>query len=415
MSGAPATTEPTVPPSRWPDPLETAAVLALIVVAIGLVEYYYSFFPVPPGVDPGDWIQRSYGWVGLPHPPAYSVGSPFLYAPMLFPILGGLRLATGSPLDTGFAFGGLVLGAYGFSLWFLARTVLVVPAFRVGFVGLGLLNGTVVSMLFWGGYPNFLAFCFLDVAIGSLVLFLQTPTVVRGIALGSASAATYLTHALTFDLLLGTLVLAFLGALLLRRVAWRDLISTGSLFVVGLPAITAAGYLAITSALHIPHIDYLYSDPPAFTLSGLGTLFDPLARSPTYAPAGPALVLSASATAAILGAAALLVIGLVAWGVRSWPARWGVPVLVGGAWSAIVLLAPIGGYAAHVATDYSRFVYFLPVPLALLAIVGMEGALPRELVSTAPPHDVPGLASARSRFRVLRPRPFRILSIGLVA
>ncbi|MCI4322062.1 MAG: hypothetical protein L3K05_07145, partial [Thermoplasmata archaeon] len=411
---APSEPSPHLP--RWPDPLETAAVLTLLVVAVGVLEYYYAFFPVPPGVDPGDWIQRSYGWVGLAHPPAYAVGSPFLYPPLLFPILGALRLATGSPLQTGFAFGGLVLGAYGLSLWYLARATIARTEFRVALVGLGLLNGTVISMLFWGGYPNFLAFCLFDLAIATLVLYLRRPGTWRGVALGGFVALTYLAHTLTFDLLVATVVLAFVGSIALRRLPWRSVLARGLLAGLAIVIVTDAVYSEALNALGIPRINYLYADPPAFTLSGLGTVFVPLTKSPAFFPMGPEVDLTARAAAAILGIAGVGVLVLVAWAARRRPDRWRFPALIAAAWSGVVLLAPVGGYVAHVATDYTRFVYFLPLPLSLLAITSLEALLPRALVA-APAPDGSRASSElpRSRFRLLRPAPFRVLAIGIVA
>jgi hypothetical protein len=411
-----APSEPSPPLPRWPDPLETAAVLSLIVVAVGILEYYYAFFPVPPGVDPGDWIQRSYGWVGLAHPPAYAVGSPFLYPPLLFPILGALRLATGSPLQTGFAFGGLVLGAYGLSLWYLARATVARTEFRVALVGLGMLNGTVISMLFWGGYPNFLAFCLFDVAIATLVVYLRRPGTWRGVVLGVFVALTYLAHTLTFDLLVATVVLTLAGAIALKRLPWRAVFAKGLLAGLAIAVATDAVYSEALNVLGIPRINYLYADPPAFSLSGLGTVFVPLTKSPAFFPMGPEVDLTARTAAAILGVAGVGILLLVAWAARRRPDRWGFPTLVAAAWSGVVLLAPVGGYFAHVATDYTRFVYFLPLPLSLLAITSLEALLPRALVAPASadsartPSDVP-----RSRFRLLRPAPFRVLAVGLVA
>jgi hypothetical protein len=405
-------TEP-LPSPFWPPLPETIAVLGLILLAVGMLEGFYAQNPVPPGVDPGDWVQRSYAWVGLPHPPAYSVGSPFLYPPVIFPILGGLRLATGSPLLAGFAFAGLLLGLYGLTLWALARTALRLPAFRLALVGFGMLNGTVLSMLFWGGYPNFLAFSFVNLSLACLVLFLRRPAVVSGVLLWGFAAATYLTHTLTFDLLLGVVVLSFVFSLLLGRLRWRTLFHRGNLLGIGTLVGTVATYSVVTALLHIPRIDYLFSNPPTFTLVNIGLIFAPLAKAPTYVPMGPTVTLAPRVAVAILAAAGFGSLAVGTWLARSRPSRWGVPTLVGGAWLAVMLLAPVGGYFVHVDTDYSRFVYFLPLPLSFLILVGLEGAMPRDVVAAAAGRVEPETAVARSRgWR--RPQPFRILSVGVV-
>jgi len=393
---------------------EFVVVLALIAVGVAILEYFYAQNPVPPGVDPGDWIQRSYAWVGLVHPPVNSVGSPYLYPPMIFPLLGALRLATGSPESTGFIFGAGLLAVYGLTLWLLARTAFHLPSHRLALVALGLLNGTVVSMLFWGGYPNFLAFSFVNLTLACLLLFLRGPSTVRALGLWGFAALTYLTHTLTFDLVLAVVLLAFLFVLLLRRLPWRQVLHRGNIAGLVLLGAVVGTYTAVTDVLHIPHIDYLHSNPPAFTLVGLGTLFTPLGRAPSVTPMGNPFVASPLGVAGILaatGLAALLVPVLLAW---RRPGRWGYPVLVGGSWLGLMLLAPVGGFLVHVDTDYSRFVYFFPLPVAFAAVAIYEGALPASLVEPVPqsPDAVP---APPSRFRVLRPRPYAVLSGGALA
>jgi len=387
----------------WPDPLETAAVFAVIGFAIALVEFLYSQAPVPPGVDPGDWIQRSYAWVGLAHPPAYAVGSPFLYPPLLFPILGALRLATGSPLTTGFLFGGLVLALYGLTLWHLARVTLVVPSLRVALVGLGLLNGTVLSMLFWGGYPNLLAFVFVNEAAAYLVLSLRHRTPLPTILMWLFVTMTFLTHTLTFDLTLAFVVLSILLALATQAIPWRYVLARGTILGVALLVVTYAGYTLVLDYLKVPRIDYLHANPATFDLAGLGTTFGPLARAPAFWPMGPAVTLSNLGAAGVLGFAggAVLCLALALPVLR--PARWEFPTVVTGAWAAVMLLAPVGGYLAHIDTDYPRFVYFLPLPLAALALVCAEGALPAALRGGPTPPSRDGASSPRRHLRLIRP------------
>jgi hypothetical protein len=402
-----------VAPSGGSDFAEMVAVLVLVTIAVGLLEFFYSQFPVPPGVDPGDWIQRSYAWVGLVHPPAYSVGSPYLYPPAIFPLLGLLRVATGSPESTGFIFAGFVLAAYGLTLWFLARVALRLSIHRVALVALGLLNGTVLSMLFWGAYPNFFAFSFVNLALAFLILTLRQPTVLRGVLLGGSAALTYLTHTLTFALLMGVIVLTFLLAVVLGRLPWRRLFHWGNLLGAAILGATVGSYTVITDLLHIPHINYLYANPPSFTLVGLGTVFSPLAKAPTFAPMGSTIELTPHGAAEVLAVGGLAALLITAFVVRRFPGRWESATLVGGTWLGVMLLAPVGGYLAHIDTDYSRFVYFFPLPLTFVAFAIYEGALPPSLRST--PSAGPSVVSpAPSRYRLLRPRPYAVLSAGAV-
>jgi hypothetical protein len=396
------------------DFLEFVVVVVLIGLAVGLLETFYSQFPVPPGVDPGDWIQRSYAWVGLAHPPVYAVGSPYLYPPSIFPILGALRVATGSPEMTGFIFGGFVLASYGLTLWVLARVALRVRAHRIALVGFGLLNGTVVSMLFWGAYPNFFAFSFVDLTLAFLLLYLRGPSRLRGLLLWGSAAATYLTHTLTFDLLLGVVALTFVLAVLLGRFPWKSLFHRGNLLGVALLAVTVGAYTAVTDLLHIPHIDYLFSNPPTFTLVGIGLVFSPLAKAPTLWTMGATLDLDPRVAAAILGVTGLAALALGVGLAHRDPARWDFATLLAGTWLGVMLLAPVGGYLVHVDTDYSRFVYFFPLPATLLVLAVFEGALPRSLVP-APGSTEPPASAPLSRRRWMRPRPFGVLTAGVVA
>jgi hypothetical protein len=404
--------------SRGFNPFEVGAVLALIALAVGIVEYLYSQAPVPPGVDPGDWIQRSYAWVGLAHPPIYAVGSPYLYPPTLFPILGVLRLATGSPLTTGFVFGGLVLVLYGLTLWHLSRVIFTLPALRVAAVAVGLLNGTVLSMLFWGAYPNFLAFVVMNETIAFLIIALRTRRVAPTILTWGFASLTFLTHTLSFDLLAAAIVLAFLFAVLLKLVPWRYLVSPQMLVGVAILALTYGSYTAALDYLHVPRINYLFANPATFVLSSLGTMFGPLSSAPTILPAGAAFLVSNTEVAAILATSGLLALVLTLALVHWRPGRFEPAVLATGLWSAVMLLAPVGGYVAHVDTDYPRFVYFLPLPLTLFALSVFEGSLPRSTLSDpgpTSPASSPVPAPAPSRYRLLRPRPFRVLLGGLVA
>ena len=225
--------------------------LAIVVGAIAVLEFTYSSWPIPPGVDSGDWIQRSFGWVGLAHPPMDAVGSPFLYSPLIFPMIGGTELLTGSPTTTGFLFGGLLLAAYGLSVIHLSRRFLRSGPFQVLFVGLAVLNGTTLQILFWGGYPNFLAFVFFNEGLVFLLAFARTRSTRDGLLLYVIASLLFLTHELTFVLFVATLLTTALFLLAQDRKWLGVFLSRANVLGLVILATTVGGYIEITKHLGI--------------------------------------------------------------------------------------------------------------------------------------------------------------------
>ncbi|HEV2448837.1 MAG TPA: hypothetical protein VGU43_00295, partial [Thermoplasmata archaeon] len=110
----------------------------------------------------------------------------------------------------------------------------------------------------------------------------------------------------------------------------------------------------------------------AFLLDGVGGVFTPLDAAPAFFPPGNPLFLSAGAAVAILaGVSAALALSWLL--VRRRRPSWTdlrFPVALGMLLAA--LLVPVAGWAAHVATDYDRFIYFVPTPAVLLTVLTLE-------------------------------------------
>ncbi|MCI4324409.1 MAG: hypothetical protein L3K00_00755 [Thermoplasmata archaeon] len=381
-----AETRSAPPGPNW-DLLELISAIVLVFAAVAILEAAYSQSPLPPGVDPGDWLQRSYAFVGLPHPPVQAVGSPYLYPPLAFPILGALVVLTGSPLTAGFVFGGLLLTLYGLSCIVLGWAYLRPGAPRLLFVGLAVLNGTTLSMLFWGGYPNVFAFLFLNLAFVGLLRFLRAPTFWNGVWMYGMAGLLYLTHTLTFAML----IVGALGAIVLvatsRPAVVRTFFSLRALLATLALLIPAGTYELLSRIYHISHPGYLYANPAALVLDNLGEMFQPLGGAPMFFPAGAPFVTSPDVVLAMLLASAAAIVVAVLYldrRVRGWLND---PLRIGLGWLAATLAVPALGDLAHIGTDYTRFVYFLPLPISLVVALFVERMLspePTKEESSAP-------------------------------
>ncbi|HEV2449754.1 MAG TPA: hypothetical protein VGU43_05015, partial [Thermoplasmata archaeon] len=173
-----------------------AGSLALLIAALSLLEFLYAYSAVPPGVDPGHWITSGYGYVGHPVPPLAAIGSPYLYPPLAPLLIGGLYDFLGSPVTTALAAGAVLLTLFAVSLVVVARRFFWFAPAQIGFVGASLLCGTTLSMLFWGAYPNFLGFFFLDLLVVVLLEYARKPSKWFGFLLPVTLGAIYLTHTL---------------------------------------------------------------------------------------------------------------------------------------------------------------------------------------------------------------------------
>ncbi|HZY69782.1 MAG TPA: hypothetical protein VFF67_02235 [Thermoplasmata archaeon] len=385
--GAPRPDAPTELPPGWR--LNRGHLfLGLLLVVLGTValEWAFTGAPVPPGSDPGDWISRSYAYVGLPPPPIQAVGSPFLYPPFLFPFVGAVYLGTGSATLTGAFIAGALLFVYGLSVFHLGARFLRTGPVLVGFVGLAVFNGTTLSMLFWGAYPNFLAFILFNEALVFFLTYAERGRAVDGVLTFVLLALSYLSHSLTFVLLVGVVAFGFLLLWAARRTPLRRLWSYPTLGGAALLGAVVLGYSQVTAALGIPHPNYLSANPAAFTIDNIGEIFVPLANAPSIAPAGAPLVLTPLGAVAVLVGAALLTLLLVAAATSRRPRAVSSASLVTAGWLVVALLLPVAGYFAHVDTDYPRFLYYVPLPaLLLLALLVEHFAIARWRAPTADP------------------------------
>lgn len=415
MSGTEPAPPDTVPPDRTasaPGGANTYrwASFGVVAAATALIEVLYASAPVPPGVDPGDWVQRSYAFVGLPHPPVMAVGSPYLYPPVIFPPLGLLMRLTGDPMETAEIFAGLLLVLLGLSAIALAERYLASPPLRLAFTALAVGNGLTLSMFFWGGYPNLLALVFFDLAFVGLLALVRDRSGRGALLFAGMAALVYLTHSLTFAMLGASVVGALVFVALSDPRRLRVLGQRSFLAGVALLGGVVVAYTALSALFHIPHPGYFYSNPAAFTIDQLGELFQPVASAPMLGPAGPALILGSTEMFVLLAALAGALF-LVAFLVERYRPGWMTdPIRLTAGWLCATLAVPDLGYLARIATDYTRFVYYLPFPLLLGAMLVLERAVTLVRAGRAAPDATGAAAPARERLH----RPPAGASLGML-
>lgn len=362
--------------------------LGIVLLVVGLSAAAFARAPVPPGVDPGHWLSISYGYVGLPSAPD-PTDQPLFYSPLLFPFLGGLVVATGSPLLAAdlTAIGLFLL--YGLTVVHLARRYLASGPLQVALVGLGTLSGTTLQMLFWGGYPNLLGFVLLNEALLLLLAFVRSRRAFDGALFYGLVGATYFAHDLSAFVLFAVTGVAALFLLLFRKIDFAFLlrpINVVSLVALG---IVIGGYSEATSHLGIAHPSYFSANPSAYVVDEVGELFAPLAHAPVAGPAGAAVYLPPEPTAILLVLAPLVaLVGLLLVRRRS-PSRLDTRLVIAAAWLATALAIPGAGYLAHVDTDFTRFLYFLPLPFFLLLLLAIERAFAPALIPAVAPEPGP--------------------------
>jgi hypothetical protein len=373
----PSAPAPMVAAAWRPARYHLALMLGMVAVVTAIFEWAMSSAPIPPGSDPGDWIQRSYAFVGLAHPPVLSVGSPFLYPPLVFPLIGAVYLITGSATTTGFVIAGALLAGYGLTVVHLARRFLATGPMQLVFVGLAMFNGTTLSMLFWGAYPNFLAFILFNEAIIAFAAYTARERFWDGLLLFVLLALEFLTHSLTFDLLLLALAAAFFFLWIGRRVRLRLVLGRGTLLGAGLLVATVAAYTAAIRFYGIPTPNYISANPAAYFIDNIGELFVPLANAPSIYVSGPPLVLAVWVVLLFLSAVAATLLVAGAYLALRWPHWAPRALLISEGWLVAALITPVGGWIAHVDTDYPRFLYYFALPGFLLVTLAVEQLLLR--------------------------------------
>lgn len=381
------TVETLVPrPSAW----YTVAGLALVAGAVALLEWNYRGAPMPPGFDTAHWLWTSYAYYHLPYPPASAVGSPYSVPPLPFLFLGALVRLFGSPFTAAFVFLGLMLAAYGLTVVHLARVYVLTGPFQVLLVGLAVFNGTTLSVLFWGGIPNFMGFIFLNESMALLLLFVRTGRLLHGLFLYGALALDFMTHDLSFVIALASVAMAALFLIVFRRLKVGFLLRRANLLGAGLLAGVVALYFGATRLLAVSHPGLLFSNPATYVIANIGQVFNPLTTSGCLCPSyeipvavsvgllfGIPLALGAlffrfrkiralapiSVPPELSGSARAVM-------VRPYLVDRALIVALG--WVAGSLIVPAVGYLAHVDTDYLRFGYYLPLPLTFLGVLLLE-------------------------------------------
>ncbi|HZY71187.1 MAG TPA: hypothetical protein VFF67_09465 [Thermoplasmata archaeon] len=408
VAAAPAATGLHRAPSLFVRSVPYLVVLGLVV----LLEAIYSEAPVPPGIDPGHWIASSYGWVGLSSPPVASAGSPFAAPPVSLVLLGLLVRATGSPLQAGFVFAGLALGAFGGTAILLGRRTLDHPGLQLAFVGLAVGNPVTLAMLFWGGYPNFLGLVVLNGLVVVFAGLVQRPSSARlTVGLYALLGVLLLTDTLT--LALAVLVYAAGALVLLLRGRWsiRAVVNRRHLAGFALLGGTAVTYFGLLRATGVTPPGYATANPSAFFVSNVGQVFGAFwSGCGCVHPAVPVPVALAVLGLLALGGFGAALVAARRRVVEAPPAasdRRSAAGVVAGCWLAAAAGLPLLGYLAHVDTDYSRFGYFLVVPGILLGAVLAE----RHLM----PHAAPAVVESTRRSLAQHPRPSGVVRpVGVI-
>jgi hypothetical protein len=342
----------------------------ILGLILGLVLFEFTSHPLPPGVDPGHWLSTAYAYVGLPTAPD-PANRPLFYSPLMFPILGGLVWLTQSPPLAATILAGLFLAGYGLTVIHLARRFLRTGVVQVAFVGVALFCGTTLQMLFWGAYPNYLGFIFLNEALIFFLLWVRERRSRDGALFYAALLLAYFGHDLTFMVLVASIALSAIFLLLFRKMSPR-----------------------------------FFSNSSAYFVDEIGEIFQPLGHDPAFLLPGPIVYVSPRVAVAILLSATVISLVVFALVHRFRPDRLNARLLITGGWLSGAAAVPALGYLAHIDTDYTRFVYFLPLPFILLAAESFEQAFARltPLGAPEPVRPPPRPRGDRGRYR---PRPYR--------
>jgi hypothetical protein len=358
----------------------------LIGVAVAaLLEYAMMGRPVPAGGDPGQWLSTSYAYVGLPYPSWIIPGQ---YPPMLFPLLGALVLIAGGPIPGALSYVAVAAILNGVSLYFLARSLTRRRSTALIAEAIILANPTLLSMFFWGFYPNLLGFVFLNLCLGFLIRFIRSRRPFHLYMFWVMGAAAILTHSLVGLILVavaGLLVLLAVSVRALPREFYRSRAAVlGFLSFLG----SVGGFYATTALLHVPHPNYLQSGAFSHVRNGTAAIFNLVIR-----PFVPGVKVSAGSAVTLLWvlSALLLLYACGLWLFQRKRMTLGTLTTIALALGPL-LLAGIGWEAA-VVTDYSRFSYFLVAPLGLgialtldrfLTSIGYQSTVPATTGSSAP-------------------------------
>jgi hypothetical protein len=388
----PSTGEPTagaLPGWGWP---YWAAMLAIVAAAVAVVEWQFQMAPLPPGNDTGHWLWTAYGYAGLPTPPAAAVGSPYSVPPLPFVILAICVRIAGDPFTGIDLFAGVMLTAFGLTVIHLARTYLRHPPFGVLLVGVVMFDGTIMSMLFWGGFPNFTGVVFLEESMVGALLFARSGTFRDALILYGALALTFLSHDLSFVLAVGGIALGAVFLLATGLMEGRFLLRWQNLAGIAILGGVCAGYEVITRALAVPRPGLINSNPATYVIANIGQIFNPITLSGSTTPTYELPVVVALAILLITPVFLILLVLWLRLGSLRPAFRWGTApagptpaigsragtvdraLVLSVGWLAGTMIVPALGYLLHVDTDYLRFGFFLPVAFLPLLVISIERA-----------------------------------------
>lgn len=391
------------------------ALLVSAAIAAGVALEFVST-AIPPGGDPGNWVATSYIYIGHRYP---SQLVPLGYPPLLFPILGLFVLVGGGAAQGVDLFVPVLLVALGLSTAWLSKTVLKSRVLALGVTAIFMAYPSTLSMVFWGAYPNLLAFVFTNVALVGVLQACRGQVSSGARLFWVGFAATVLTHSL-----MGVILAGWLGVFLtlsiflelpgrqeiLKRLGQKSLNSVG----LGSQAllrseggvqgmvfflVTCGGYYGGCALLGIPHPSYFVSNPAEFVQIPYGTTFEALA---------PHLVIPHVLMLEVL--AGLLALSVIFFAmVLDRRPQWlepGLVLLMG--W----LIAPVAvtgaGILLQIVTDYHRLGFCLVLPAGLTVAYFLD----RGWVSRSPPSLAPAMSDPPARLTVL-PEALAVRSPGL--
>ncbi len=329
--------------------------------------------PIAAGGDPGTWLATAYGFFNPNHP---SQTIPLAYPPVLFPLLGATMYLTGGPVAAAQVFAPVLYFFVGLSIFFLATQMLRSRLVALAVTGVVMIDPQMIEMLFWGAYPNLLGFVFLYVALGGLVM-MGRGTVSRGaFVFWIFGMLTVLTHSLAGILLAAVTFFVLLlswpipvptqqeiqaksagGEADVPAVLRRGLVlSRGGWVGIVVFSVVVGAYYILTALAHVPHPAYFVSNPLAFQAAGLSGFFHSIF---------PGFNIQSLVVVALLGLTILTVLllyGILFMSRTQWLST---SVLVLMASGVAIAFTPVVGWMLRIITDYTRFGFFLIVPVAL--------------------------------------------------
>lgn len=408
----------------WPDGWAwvAAAIISVgMAVVVGVVQLAT---PVPPGGDPGNWLATSYGYFGHPYP---SQITPLGYPPALFPLLGFLVLVGGGPLAAARLAVVVLCAGTGLSIYALAQAMLRSRLLALASTTALLLDPALLSMYFWGAYPNLLGGIFLNMALVGLIVASRRRPGVGALIFWVFAALTILSHTLVGVALVTTTGVFFLLSLPFQfprksnasappptdspatgiRALWFTRAG-----LVGAAIFTAlvGGYYLGTRLAGIGHPYYFASGSTPVHAPSFSLILRPIL---------PGLVINGTVALYLLvafGLIALLVYGTLLATRPRWLTTSALVLL--SLWLGIEAMG-IGGWVLNVVTDYHRFGFLLVLPLALSAAYFLDRTWLAPPAKAGPPDAAPAdprlpPAAVLARRRRRRPAIFAVVSVLLL-